>query len=451
MKNTIEAFRDRVASYLKRTAHVSLHERILVGVSGGMDSVVLLDILGILGYECEVVHINYHLREQESVADETLVRELCQQRELNLQVRHICTRTHAADTGCSVQMVARDLRYAAFTEIALEQGLSVVTVAHHMNDQAESLLLNLNRGTGPEGLAVMRPVRPLTEEINLVRPLLGENRASIQAYATARNLEWREDHSNTGTKYLRSRLRVSVMPNLNSKTLARSARLVAEWVDEVIRPMIDRSFSEAASGQSLSIAYLKQLPNVLARRLVIEGLRKWLPGSPANEALADRILALVNSQTGKQVEVGEGVIWRDRTHLVFTASAKQKRIEGTELLSEYTAVAVPGGQVRLYLTQKEPSSLFDPAGVWLDAEKLVLPLTVRRWLAGDRMRPLGMQCTKKISDLLTDDAVPAQERRSVPVVCSGSTIAWVVGHRMAHDFRVTPSTQQYARLYYEQN
>ena len=451
MKSPIDAFRDRVASCMKRTVHVSPDERILVGVSGGMDSVVLLDVLGMLGYECEVVHINYHLREQESVADEALVCELCQQRELNLQVRHIYARTHATDTGCSVQMVARDLRYAAFTEIALQQGLSVVTVAHHMDDQAESLLLNLNRGTGPEGLAVMRPVRPLTEQINLVRPLLGESKASIQAYATARNLKWREDRSNKDTKYLRSRLRASVMPSLNTETLARSARLVAEWVDEVIRPMIDRSFSEATNGQSLSIAYLKQLPNVLARRLVIEGLRKWLPGSPASEALAERILALVTSQTGKQIEVGEGVIWRDRTHLVFTASGKQRRTEETELLSECTAVAVPGGQVRLYLTQKEPSNLSDPAGVWLDAEKLVLPLTVRRWLAGDRMRPLGMQGTKKISDLLTDDAVPAQERGSVAVVCSGSTIAWVVGHRMAHEFRVTPSTQQYARLHYEQN
>ncbi|MYF41019.1 MAG: tRNA lysidine(34) synthetase TilS [Rhodothermaceae bacterium] len=450
MKNLIDTFRDRVASYMKSSAQVSLDERILVGVSGGVDSVALLDVLGVLGYECEVVHINYHLREQESVADETLVRQLSQQRELNLQVKHISAHTHAAGTGCSVQMIARDLRYAAFTEVALQQGLSTVAVAHHMDDQAESLLLNLNRGTGPEGLAAMRPVRPLTEQINLVRPLLGESRASIQAYATARNLKWREDRSNKDTKYLRSRLRASVMPNLNAETLARSAKLVAEWVDEVIRPMIDKSFSDAASGQSLSIAYLAQLPNVLARRLVIEALRKWLPGSPANEALAERILGLVNSQTGKQIEVGAGVIWRDRAYLVFTAEAKQERTEEMELLSESAEVAVPGGQVRLYLTLEEPSSLSDPEGVWLDAEKLELPLTVRRWLAGDRMRPLGMQGTKKISDLLTDDAVPAQERSSISVVCSGSTIAWVVGHRMAHEFRVTPSTQQYARLYYEQ-
>ena len=451
MKNLTDIFRDRVESHMKRTAQVGRNERILVGVSGGVDSVVLLDVLGILGYECEVVHINFHLREQESVADETLVRQLSQQRELNLHVKQIYARTHAAGTGCSVQMIARDLRYAAFTEIALQQGLSVVAVAHHMDDQAESLLLNLNRGTGPEGIAAMRPVRPLTEQINLVRPLLGESRASIQTYATARNLRWREDRSNEDTKYLRSRLRASVMPNLNAETLARSARLVAEWVDDVIRPLIGKTFSDAASGQSLSIAHLKQLPSVLARRLVIEGLRKWLPGSPANEALAERILALVNAQTGKQIEVGEGVIWRDRTHLVFTASDKQKMTEETEMLSESTAVAIPGGQVRLYLTQKEPSSLADPAGVWLDADKLVLPLTVRRWLAGDRMRPLGMRGTKKISDLLTDDAVPVQERRSVSVVCSGSMIAWVVGHRMAHEFRVTPSTQQYARLCYEQN
>ena len=451
MKNLTDTFRDRVASYMKRSAHVSLDERILVGVSGGVDSVVLLDVLGVLGYECEVVHINYHLREQESIADETLVRQLSQQRELNLHVKHISARNHAAGTGYSVQMIARDLRYAAFAEIALQQGLSVVAVAHHLDDQAESLLLNLNRGTGPEGLAAMRPVRPLTEQINLVRPLLGERRESIQAYATARNLKWREDRTNEDTKYLRSRLRVSVMPNLNAEALARSAVLVAEWVDEVIRPMIDRSFSDAASGQSLSIAHLTQLPNVLARRLVIEALRKWLPGPPANKALAEKILALVNSQTGKQIKVGKGVIWRDRTHLVFTASAEHILTGETELLSESTAVAVPGGQVRLHLTQKEPSSLADPAGVWLDAEKLVLPLTVRPWLAGDRMRPLGMQGTKKISDLLTDGAVPVQERRSVPVVCSGLTIAWVVGHRMAHEFRVTPSTQQYARLYYEQD
>ena len=136
-----------------------------------------------------MVHINYHLREQESVADETLVRELSQQWELNLHVKHIPARNHATGTGYSVQMIARDLRYAAFTEIALQQGLSFVAVAHHLDDQAESLLLNLNRGTGPEGLAAMRPVRPLTEQVNLVRPLLEESRTSIQAYATARKPE----------------------------------------------------------------------------------------------------------------------------------------------------------------------------------------------------------------------------------------------------------------------
>ena len=451
MKNLIDSFRDRVASYMERIAHVSPGERILVGVSGGIDSVALLDVLGMLGYECEVAHINYHLRGHESVADEALVHELCQQQELNLHVRHICARTHAADTGCSVQMAARNLRYTSFTEIAAQRCISVVAVAHHIDDQAESLLLNLNRGTGPEGLVAMRPVRPLTEQINLMRPFLEESRASIRAYASARDLEWREDRSNKDMKYLRSQLRASVMPNLNAETLARSARLVGEWVDEVIRPMIDRNFSVATRGQSLSIVHLTQLPNVLARRLVIEGLRRWLPESPANEALAGRILALVNSQTGKQIKVGGGVIWRDRTHLVFTASAEQKKTKETELLSENTAVAVPGGQVRLYLTQQKPSNLSDPTGVWLDAGKLVLPLKVRSWLAGDRMRPLGMQGTKKISDLLTDDAAPTQERRHVPVVCSGATIAWVVGYRMAHEFRVTPLTQQYARLYYEQN
>ena len=436
---------------MERTGQASAGQRILVGVSGGIDSVVLLDVLQELEYACEVIHVNFQLRGSESDRDEAFVTELCARRNVNIHVHQAPARSHATSTSCSIQMAARELRHDLFAKTAMECGISAVAVGHHRDDQSESLLINLNRGTGPEGIAGMRPRRSLNNQVALLRPLLAESRASIRAYAEGRGLRWREDISNQDDTYLRSRMRLNVLPHLNAQALARSSRLMGQWADQVIIPMIQEHFAAASEGQSLNISYLKGLPEVLAHRLVIEGLRTWMPDAPADEALAAKIMGLINAQPGKRIETGGGAVWRDQSHLAFADLAMNQPVQKQELFSDSSPVSVPGGQLRLCVTTAQPAEFSDPDVVWLDAEMLRLPLTVRSWKSGDRIHPFGMEGTKKVSDLLTDAAVPSSRRAHVPVVCSGDDIAWVVGYRMSHEFRITESTRRYARLCFAQS
>lgn len=451
MSSLIETFQHRVSTYMKDTNQQLSDRRVLVGVSGGIDSVVLLDVLNHLEYECEVVHINFQLRGSESAEDQTFVTQLCDGIGVVCHVYQVSVRSVPARTKSSVQMMAREIRYEKFAQIASQRQIPVVAVGHHGDDQAESLLMNLNRGTGPEGIAGMRPIRNLDPHAHLIRPLLAEDRASIRQYAEVRKLEWREDASNQDEAYARAKLRRHVMPHLNSDALARSSNLVAQWVDQVISPMITQSLATASRGTSLRIQVLQQLPPVLAHRLVIEALRNWLPEAPADETHAKRIMSLIDSQPGKRIEFGSGMVCRDRLHLTFTASVKTESIDRLHLFPDATPVIIPGGQLRLDLTTTKPSCFQDSSDAWLDAEKLTLPLTIRSWLPGDRLRPFGMEGTKKVSDLLTDNAVPASRRSDVCVVCSGKSIVWIVGHRMSHTYRITKSTSRYARLSFERN
>ena len=436
---------------MKRTGQVAAPVRILVGVSGGIDSVVLLDVLCELGYGCEVVHVNFQLRGSDSEKDEQFVRELCAERNLKMHVHPAPARLHAKSIKCSIQMAARELRYTLFAQLAERHQISAVAVGHHSDDQAESLLINLNRGTGPEGMVGMRPRRSLGQQSALIRPLLAETRESIYMYAEAKELAWREDASNSDKAYLRTRIRSSVLPHLSSRALARSSSLMGQWVEQVIRPLITEQFAAASEGQSMKIESLRALPDILARRLVMEGLRTWMPWASVDEVLVKRIMDLLEAQTGKRVETGSGAVWRDREHLTFTGLSTDKPMKELMLSVESSPIMVPQGALQLDLIKDNPAQFDGPDVAWLDAETLLLPLTVRNWLPGDRVHPLGMKGTKKVSDVLTDAAVPASHRAHVTVVCSGDTIAWVVGYQLSHKFRVTTSTQKYARIYLKRN
>lgn len=440
-------FYDRVAAYMKRTGQATPHARILVGVSGGIDSVVLLDVLCELGYVCDVIHVNFQLRGSDSEGDEQLVREACAERNLRIHVHPASARFHARNEKCSIQMAARDLRYNVFAQIADLHRISAVAVGHHSDDQAESLLINLNRGTGPEGMVAMRPRRSLGQYSHLIRPLLAETRDSVRTHAEARKLTWREDASNDDDAYLRSRIRSRVMPHLNSQALARSASLMGHWVEQVIRPMIAEQVAAASEGQSLKIDYIRQLPDILARRVVMEGLRKWMPWASVDEVLVERIMDLMGTQSGKRVEVGPGAVWRDRKHLMFADLHQEEPVQNGKLSVGSDPIHIPQGLLQLDLIAEHPTQFGGPDVAWLDAATLTFPLTIRNWRPGDRIHPLGMQGTKKVSDILTDAAVPASVRSKVTVVCSGDTIAWIVGYRLSQKFRVTTSTQKYARIY----
>lgn len=451
---------------------------VLVGVSGGVDSVVLLHLLGRLGYGVTAVHVNYGLRGAAAEADEAFVRTYCAEQQVPLHVAHVDTPAHAEAHGQSIQEAARELRYDLFARRAAEAGIRQVAVGHHRDDQAETVLLNLFRGSGPEGLAGMPARRPLDAagRVDLVRPLLAVRRADVEAYAAAEGLAWRTDASNASLKYRRGAVREAILPAVVEHFgaaavdhIARAADYLRAYVEADLRGTVDEALArygrEEEEGGSLDVAGLRGLPEVWRGRVILEALRRWLPGVGPEAAAVAAVAALLEAQPGRRVGFGTGTVWRARGRLRFVPPAAEGAGTAVRIDApapgEEQAVPLPEGTLRLALLAAPPARLDGgtPHLAYLDADRLVWPLTVRPWAPGDRFQPLGLMRrdaagrpvaqTKKVSDLLTDEKVPVHRRHAVRVLCSAGAIAWVVGHRISHAHRVRPDTRRVLRLRFE--
>ncbi len=452
---------DTVAAFIERHSLLDDDAPVLVAVSGGADSMACLSVLRRLGYNVHALHANYGLREGAD-ADEALVRRWCDEQDSSvpLTVVSLDAEARANAEGESLQEAARRLRYDALAERASEIGATAVATGHHRDDQAETLLLNLVRGSGPEGLAGMRPSRPLQEapSVSLVRPLLDVSRDDIEAYAEAIDLPWRTDPTNRSLDYDRGIIRTEILPRLTEHfdgvrgTLARSAALMGEYVNQALRPALDErmdeAFVECDPGGWLSIDVLREEPPVWRRRLLLEVLRRTLPSASYSRAMAEELDALVNTQVGRHVDVGKGAVWREREGLRFLPEVDRSKSLLPTSVERGEPVSIPQGELRIEPCAERPASLDSgsPYVAYADADRLGRDLTVRTWADGDRFRPLGLDGSKTVSDLLTEAQVPSHQRGNVCVLCTADHIAWVVGHRLDHRVRVRPETEHVARL-----
>ena len=452
---------DDVQQFLRAHGPLASGAPVVVGVSGGVDSMVCAHALRRLGVPIEVAHVHYGLRPQ-SDADADFVRTWCAAQDPPIPC-HATTadaEQRAECDGTSVQGAARVQRYAFFASVAQDRGADAVAVGHHRNDQVETVLMNLLRGTGPEGLAGMRPVRPMdaAPDIPLVRPLLCVSRATIEAYARSAGLDWREDATNATRTYRRNAIRHAVLPQLEDiepgavDNVARSARLMREYVDDWMAPeraqYMDRAYTRREEGGALVLDVLRSMADVWRRRVVLDALARDLPDAAQTATVAREIADLVEAPVGHRVEVAGGTAWRGRTHLrLLPSTAVPSPVSGTPI-EPGTPVSLPRGALHINILDHRPDRLDTgaPLVVYADAEQLAEPLVVRTWSDGDRLQPLGMHGSKSVSDLLTDDQVAPWVRPHVYVLQSGDRIAWVVGHRLDDRVRVTPATNQVCRL-----
>lgn len=459
------AFLDRVAQFIDRHDLLPPAARVLVGVSGGPDSMVCLTGLRRLGYDVRALHVNYGLREGAD-ADEALVRDWCSERSPSIPLRvdslDAAARAEAHDE--SLQEAARELRYDALAEWAAEMEADAVAVGHHRDDQAETLLLNLLRGSGPEGLAGMPPSRPLlaTGDIPLVRPLLGVSRSDVETYAEETGIPWRDDPTNRDSSYDRAVVRTEILPMLEERfegaaeNVARAARLMRQYVEHTLVPSLeerlDRCYIECEEGGTLLLDPLRDEPAVWRRRLILAALERALPSAPQTAAFAEAVEALLEAQVGRRVQTGEGSIWRERDRLrLVPVEAEPEPVCPPVPVPWGEDVPLPGGVLRVDPLDTVPDSLDtgSPNEEYVDADRLVDPLAIGTWQDGNRFKPLGLDGTKRVSDLLTDMGVPPHRRSGVYVLSTAEHVAWVVGYRLDHRMRVRPTTEHVARLVWQ--
>ncbi len=419
-------------------------DRVVLAVSGGLDSVVMTHLFFRAGFAFGIAHVNFGLRGAESDADEQLVRELAEQFDVPFHSVQFDTDRLAAEQRKSIQVLARELRYAWFDEVAREQGYSLIATAHHQNDVLETLLLNLARGTGLTGLRSI-PVR----QGNIIRPMWGLSRMAIKDYAVDGDLTWRDDRSNDEDKYNRNKIRHHIVPVLEKlnpnllQTLAHTLerlRAADSLVDESVRVSGQACVRQEGLFWNIDLDKLHRESEWAFR------LSEWLKPFGFSYAQSREVAQVVGKPDRGQVfRSSTHGVWHDRNGLVVAPLVVE--LDFTLPLPDPQAgtLTLPDGRQFVWQTYDRPPNLTlhtDPTVALLDADQLTGPLRIRRWQEGDRFQPLNMTGHKLVSNLLNDRKVSLPERSRTAVFESAEGIAWVVGHRLAHSARVTDETRR---------
>lgn len=401
--------------------------KILIAVSGGVDSVVLTDLCKKAGLNIALAHCNFNLRETESKTDQEFVVEMAERMNLEVFVEEFDTLSFAEEHKISVQMAARELRYQWFEELRQAIGFDYIFTAHHANDNLETFLINLSRGTGLDGLTGI----PETNGF-LLRPLLPFSRIEIEEYAQLNKLIWREDSSNTSTKYLRNQIRLEVIPKLmemnphlldNFNKTVNHLQQSSDLVEDYISALFGKVSKKEPFGYSFLIQNLQSIPNlrgVLYELFKSFGFTQW-----------DDIYDLLEAQSGKIVYSSTHRLIKDRGKLLLTTLDEPEE-ETYELKEGEKTIELPIGT--FHLEEVDNLSGKSSDSVILDKKKLKFPLTFRKWREGDFFYPSGMEGKKKLSKFFKDKKLSLPEKEVVWLLCSEGKIVWVIGYRADERF-----------------
>lgn len=428
--------------------------RVLVGVSGGADSVALLHLLHVLcgseGMALTVAHLHHGLRGDAAEEDLQFVRQLAWKLGRPCLADRVDVPALARERKISIEMAAREARYDFFRRAAAEAGADRVALAHHADDQAETILLRLLRGAGGAGLGGMAPLA-VVRGLTLVRPLLGVSRAALRGFLRAHGLRWREDATNADTALLRNRVRAELVPLLEARfqpalreVLGRTAELLRD--DEAALADLASCAADRARTPSgdLAWAVLSGLPIAVRRRVLLGWLRAGgVPESRIDVSLVRRVEAL--PVQGRLALPGGSTVFRVGARLVLEA-------KGRTTASFEAALAVPGEVVWpeagcIISARRGRGIARGPWSATISPERLAgRALAVRSWRPGDAFRPWGMEGTVKLQDVWVDRKVPRAERGLQPVIACGSEIVWVPGYRIAAAWALAGSRSPCVRL-----
>jgi tRNA(Ile)-lysidine synthase len=415
-------------------------KKVLIAISGGLDSVVLTHLCYEIGLQVSLAHCNFNLRNNESDGDETFVVALAKQLDLEVFTQHFDTESYAETQKLSIQMAARELRYNWFKDLSKQLQFDYILTAHHADDNLETLLINLTRGTGLEGLT---GIPELNETI--VRPLLPYSRETIEHYAVTNAIEWREDSSNASTKYLRNKLRHDVIPLLKAinpqllkgfentlKHLKDTEDIVKESVGAVLKRAIKE---ETGTTITYTISEFKKLRNTKA---YLYQIFKVYGFTAFND-----IFNLLDAQSGKQVFSETHRLIKNREYLILTVITEN--IYNSIMISE-DDTSVKNGLGTLLFKEVNLVSKASKNEIYVDADTLQFPLEIRSYKDGELFYPMGMQGKKKLSKFFKDEKLSLLDKENCLLLYSNNKVVWVINYRADNRFKITEKTNRILKI-----
>lgn len=458
-KTKKEKILQQVAGFVARNQLLAADNKYIVALSGGADSVALLLIMKALGYDVEAAHCNFHLRGKESERDENFCVSLCESLGIILHRIHFDTLTYAQLHKVSIEMAARDLRYSYFEQLRRDINANAICVAHHKDDNVETILLNLVRGTGMNGLTGISPRNGF-----ILRPLLCIGREDILEYLEAENQDYVTDSSNLVDDVQRNKIRLNVLPLLENVNPAVKDNILtmARWIAEastIVEASLDEAKAKAVSSLSVGaknhdakptvndsfsvdISKIEEYPS--AEYLLWDILKDYGFNSSQVALVADNL----HATTGTSWLSSSHELTLDRGRLILTPLDKE---EGRQMRIPEAGTYVYTELCKLKIEQKEINENYTISRssdkVCLDAQKVKFPLMIRRVARGDRFVPFGMKGSKLVSDFLTDQKVALPlKRRQLVVADAGGNILWVVGKRLDGRFAVSPCSKSVVEI-----
>ncbi len=416
-------------------------EKFLAAVSGGIDSVVLCELCKQVGLKFSIAHCNFQLRGEESERDEQFVRKLGEKHGVEVFVKKFDTEAFANEKKLSIQEAARELRYDWFVQLRKEKGFVFTLLAHHADDNIETLLMNFFRGTGLQGLTAM-PEENLDEKYFL-RPLLALRRKEIIEFATVHQLQWIEDSSNASSKYTRNFFRNELLPAIkkvypqveenlldNIERFKKANALYQNFVDELKKKVCESFASE------IRIPVLK-LMKYSDTSLIYEIIKDYGFG----ERQVDEVLKLADAESGKFIGNDGYQIIKHRNWFIIAPKAVTADTIAIEEGMEN--ISFNGGRLELKMFAREKFHLQKKESIaQLDLKHIEFPLLLRKWKRGDYFYPLGMRKKKKLARFLIDQKLPKNQKENIWVLESNKKIIWVVGMRIDDRFKVMDSTKK---------
>ncbi len=429
--------------FINKEKLFNAEDKILLAVSGGPDSVVMCELFCQSEYNFAIAHCNFHLRGTESDDDEKFVKNLSEKYKVPYYNVNFNTNDYAKDKKISIEMAARDLRYEWFEEVLKKENYDYIATGHHLDDQIETLFINLLRGTGIAGLHGILP-----KQNHCVRPLLFTFRKDIEVFIKENNLLYRQDSSNKSLKFTRNKIRHIIIPELEKinpdfkKSITNTIKYI-KGTEIIYKNFVEQKRKEIFHIKNdriyIPINEIKKLNPVNTF------LYEFLMPYNFNSSVVDDIIKSLDDISGKQFFSFSHRLIKDRENLIITKKTSDIKliryfINKNTLVIE-NPIKLKITRIRWIKNDRNVTISEDKNIASIDFDKLKFPLKIRKWEQGDYFYPLGTKCKKKLSDFFIDNKFSIIDKENVWLLCSANRIIWIIGHRIDNRFKITSNTR----------